>query len=347
MGRRDEGAEGRAFSWFEPAGRRATVYEDVTIDTQPSVDRHLRRGWPMFFEDGRGTWDEGSTRLRCSDWYAFRDPGQMWERPYYQRGTATERESQSAMDHGRDARLLADFRPEWVDALRDVLQVPAFVAHGVWLATATVARDCLSDTIATCMAFTAAMKQRQAQALVLYGMDLEPHLGEFAVEAAKERWLTEPAWQPARAYVERLRTITDWGETVVAANLVFEPLVERLLRRELLVRCATANGDSVTPGVLRGAEHEGDWIVSWGAALVRLALDDAEHGQANRAVLGEWVQEWTALATEAARALEPVFAALPSGVPFADAVANVEQDFEAGLANAGLVEAQEPAEVPA
>jgi hypothetical protein len=191
------------------------------------------------------------------------------------------------------------------------------------------------------MAFTAAMKQRQAQALVLYGMDLEPHLGEFDVEAAKRRWLEDPAWQPARAYVERLRTVTDWGEIVVAVTLVFEPLVERLLRRELLVRCATANGDSVTPGVLRGAEHEGDWIAAWGSALVRLALDDPEHGAANRAVVGEWLEEWTALATQAARALEPVFAALPSGLPFDDALANVEQDFEAALQSAGMVQGAE------
>src|SRR5947209_9958588 len=66
----------REFSGFEPLKRRATLYEDVTIDTQPSVHRHLTRGWPVSFEDGRGTWDEGSTALRSSDWYAFRDPGE-------------------------------------------------------------------------------------------------------------------------------------------------------------------------------------------------------------------------------------------------------------------------------
>ena len=54
----------RDFSWFAPAGRRATLYEDVTIDTQPSVHRHLSRGWPVSFEDGRGTWNDDSTALR-------------------------------------------------------------------------------------------------------------------------------------------------------------------------------------------------------------------------------------------------------------------------------------------
>ncbi len=53
----------RQFSWYIPQKRRATLYEDVTVDTQPSVHRHLRRGWPVSFEDGRGTWDDASTAL--------------------------------------------------------------------------------------------------------------------------------------------------------------------------------------------------------------------------------------------------------------------------------------------
>src|SRR5437763_14097064 len=36
----------RDFSWYRPAKRRATLYEDVTVDTQPSIHRHLTRGWP-------------------------------------------------------------------------------------------------------------------------------------------------------------------------------------------------------------------------------------------------------------------------------------------------------------
>ena len=47
------------------------------------------------------------------------------------------------------------------------------------------------------------MKQRQAQAVLLYGMDLEEHFGEFPVERASESWLSDEQWQPARRYVER------------------------------------------------------------------------------------------------------------------------------------------------
>src|ERR1700741_4340380 len=53
----------RSFQWYTPKKRRATMDEDVTVDSQPSVHRHLDRGWPVHFEAGRGLWSEDSTRL--------------------------------------------------------------------------------------------------------------------------------------------------------------------------------------------------------------------------------------------------------------------------------------------
>ena len=77
-------------------------------------------------------------------------------------------------------------------------------------------------------------------------MDLEEHFGDFPVERARESFLHDDAWQPARSYVERLRATPDWGERVFAANLCFEPTVGLLIRRELLMRSVRFNGDIVT-----------------------------------------------------------------------------------------------------
>ncbi|HEY2006950.1 MAG TPA: 2Fe-2S iron-sulfur cluster-binding protein, partial [Solirubrobacteraceae bacterium] len=141
-------ASERDFAWFTPAARRATLYEDVTIDTQPSVHRHLTRGWPLHFADGRGTWNDASTALRSSDWFAFRDPGQQWERTYYQAGTAFEHQIEGALRSAAEQGLLSDLDPVWVEFLRAQLQVSAYLEHGLWFALATAARDCLSDTVA-------------------------------------------------------------------------------------------------------------------------------------------------------------------------------------------------------
>jgi hypothetical protein len=326
-GRRGEDPE-RSFQWYTPHKRRATIYEDVTVDSQPSVHRHLNRGWPVHFEDGRGLWSEDSTALRSTDWYEFRDPGQMWERPYYQTGTAYEQLIEGAVRTARRERAFADFTPEWVEFLRKHLQTPAFVEHGIWLALASASRDTLSDTVTHCVALEAAMKQRQAQAYLLFGMDLEEQFGDFPVERARQDFLNADAWQPARRYVERLRATPDWGERVVATNVCFEPVFGLLVRRELLMRSVRFNGDILTQALSHVAQLEWEWVRNWTIELVKFVLDDAEHGDANRNVLSGWLGDWLPLAEQAAEGMRAVFAELPAGIAYEDARANVQIDID-------------------
>jgi NAD(P)H-flavin reductase/ferredoxin len=329
----------RQFGWYEPRKRRATLYEDVTVDTQPSVHRHLTRGWPVSFEDGRGTWDDGSTALQAGDWFAFRDPGEQWERPFYQRGTAVEQQIEGAVRSAVEEGLMGDFAPEWVEFLRGFLQVPAYVEHGLWFATATAARDCLSDSVATCVCLQAAMKQRSAQAIVLYAMDLEEAFeGGFPIEAARESFLGEEAWQPTRRYLERLAATPDWGEVIVAANLCFEPLVGTLIRRELGTRAAAANGDTVTPVLARVETQEWEWTRGWTAELSRFLLSDSRFGAANREVIAGWVRDWLPQALEAALALAPLAERVPAGVDVEQALARVRAYAAEVLEQAGLPE---------
>ena len=189
--------------------------------------------------------------------------------------------------------LFADFSPEWIAFLTSQLQVPAFLEHGLWFALATAARDCLSDTVATCVCLQAAHKQRSAQAIVLYAMDLEPLLGaELPMETARAEFLHGEAWQPARRYLERLAATADWGEVLIAANLCFEPIVGTLVRRELGTRAASAHGDTITPVLARAETQEWEWARRWTVELTRFLLADAEHGDANRDVIAGWVRDW-------------------------------------------------------
>jgi propane 2-monooxygenase small subunit len=335
--RRGEDPE-RSFQWYKPKRRRATIYEDVTVDSQPSVKRHLDRGWPVHFEDGRGMWWDSSTRLDSTDWYDFRDPGQIWERNYYQQGTAGEQLIEGAVRTARRERAFDDFSPEWVDFLRANLQIPAFMEHGIWLATASAARDCLSDTIAHCVALEAAMKQRQAQAYLLYGLDLESHFGDFPVENAKRSFLEDDAWQPARRYLEKLCATPDWGERIVATNVCFEPIVGLLIRRELLMRSVRFNGDILTQALSHVAQLEWEWVRGWTVEFVSFVCEDAEHGPANRQVIGQWISEWLPEAHEAAEAIEPIFDQLPAGIAFDDARDNVRIDVDELFEECGITD---------
>jgi len=333
--RRGEDPE-RSFQWYKPRKRRATIYEDVTVDSQPSVHRHLDRGWPVNFEDGRGLWSDDSTALRSTDWYEFRDPGQMWERTYYQAGSSYEQLIEGAVRTARRDRVFDDLTPEWVDFLRKHLQTPAFVEHGIWLALASAARDTLSDTVTHCVALEAAMKQRQAQAYLLYGMDLEEQFGEFPVDRSRQDFLKADAWQPARRYVERLRATPDWAERIVATNVCFEPAFGLLVRRELFMRSVGFNGDIVTQSVNHVAQLEWEWARDWTVEFVRFVLEDAEHGEANRDVLSGWLAEWLPLAEEAAEGMRAVFADLPAGITYEDGRTNVQIDADELMEACGL-----------
>ena len=126
--------------------------------------------------------------------------------------------------------------------------------------------------------------------------------------------------------MERLRTTHDWGERIVASNLCFEPLVGILLRRELLMRAPKWGGDAVTSSVGHVAQSEWTWIRDWSTELVRFLRADEAHGEANSEVLAAWIAEWLPEASEAADALEPVFAQLPTGPGFDEVRDNVELD---------------------
>jgi propane monooxygenase small subunit len=327
----------RSFQWVVPKGRKASIYEDLTLDTQPSVHRFQKSGYYCSFPDGRGTWDDNSTALDVVSWSAFRDPNELWERPYYQQGAQCEREIEGAVRSARSEGLYADIDPAWVEFLRRDGQVQAFVEHGIWSIATRRSRAALADTLTHGIVLYAAIKQRQAQAFVIEGMDLDEDLGDFAIEAAKQRWLTEPAWQDTRRVVERLGTITDWGELIVVCGLLVEPLLGGLVRRELLLRGALRSADPVTPAIVRNAQREGGWWNDFALAFGQFVVEDEEHAAANRALVEGWLAAWEPEVLKAVDGLEAIFAGAP-GVDFADARARVVADQQALVAAAGLGE---------
>ena len=48
----------------------------------------------------------------------------------------------------------------------------------------------------------------------------------------------------------------DWGESIFATNIVFEPLIGELFRSGLVMQSAAGNGDYVTPTVMGAGEYD-------------------------------------------------------------------------------------------
>jgi len=329
----------REFSYIQPRqGRRATEYEELTLYVQQDPSQFAWAGWTLLSPEGRPAWTPDSTALRCSDWWAFRDPNKTWQRPYVNlqagQGKAIERLLEAAKARG----VLADFDACWRDPiLSRHYAACAFVEYGLFRAFAYAQREALADVIGNACVFNAADKIRYAQEVSLYGMELAQALPGFSDAEAKRTWLSDPMWQGVRQVVEKLMVLRDWGEVIIATNLVFEPLLGELLRVEFFLRCAPRNGDGVTPTIIESAELDWERNRKWTTAFAQLLLSDATRATHNRAVLQDWVNRWSVLTQNAMRELAPLFD-LPTVKPhtFDSALSRVHTASAALLAEIGL-----------
>jgi propane monooxygenase small subunit len=313
------------FGWFTPVRKRASLYEDVTLDTTHSIERHFRWGYQIAFADGRPTyWD--ASKAHSSSWWEFRDPGELWERNWYQTAAHYHREVSSATAVAKADNLYSQFEPEWTAFLRDQLQAIAQAEYGLVMPMANAVRPSRGDCQLNCISFHGGYKLRHAEALTLYGMELDDALGGFAPERGTESFLKNPAWQPVRSYLERLNLVHDWVEIVVAANIVFEPLIGVLLRRDLLMNAASASRDLVTPVFGRVAQAEWKWGRAWSTAFVADLAQDPQYGEENRELISGWVEEWGALAEGALDALGELVGRLP-GTDFAGTRARLHAEY--------------------
>ena len=322
---RDDDAS-RGFFYFTPQKRRASLYEELTIDTQISNYRHLKGGWLTAFEDGRAPHSLGSTQIRVKEWFDWRDPAGLWERPFYQQAAGYAREQETAIAAARQEGLFDRMSEQWKAFLRSSLQLPAFYEHGLWRALCGAARPALSDLVTHAIVLEAAMKQRQAQDLVVYAMDLEGEIGECSTEAAKARFMEEEAWQPVRKLVESVAECGDWMERVIATNLCIEPLLGSLLRREMLLIPASVNGDPVTSVIISSAQREWLWYRDWTIELVRFCVEDEEYGDHNREVLSAWCTNWNPVVEAAADSIKGELERVPSARPVEESIAQVKRE---------------------
>lgn len=292
------------FRYIQPAKRRATQYEEVTLHTQWDPKNFAKQGWFSPSSDGRSMWSEDSTRLRAADWWGYRDPAQQWFRPYVETQAKQEDAIELAVEGAKRSGLFAEMTPQWRAILATYYAAYRYLEYGLFLCFCYVQREALSDVVATPLVFEGLDKDRHAQAIALYGMDLEDALPGFSDAGAQQVWMTDPVYQPSREYVERLLACRDWGEITVAVNLLFEPLVATLVTREFFSRFAPHHGDSVTPVILETADADRRRNVAATVELVRFLLADTP---ANRSVIMEWLAKWAPLAVRAAQAFAPLF----------------------------------------
>ena len=169
--------QSRSYNYFAPRKRRATVYEDVTVDVQPDPARHLTQGWVYEFADGIGGYPQEWTALKSSNWHEFLDPNEEWEQTIYRNNANVVRQIQQNIEQGRAANVFAAFDPAWVRVLERHVFAWAHAEHGLGMHVYTPAqRDAPTNMINNAMAVGAAHKLRFAQDLILYNLTLSEEI---------------------------------------------------------------------------------------------------------------------------------------------------------------------------
>ena len=314
------GSDSRKFNYFEPKGRKATHYEDMTVDVQPDPERYLLQDWIINFPDGTPTYSKNWTKALSSDWHKFRAIDQEWERTHYQRQSTIVGMVQGAVENARKAGAPGRFDKGWVKILQDNLGAYKHAEFGLGTSMMQAQRYGYTQMINTAILTNSSYKLRFAQDLTLYLAEIGFDLEGFDTNAGKKHWLEDPIWQGTRKSIESIMGATDYLEQYFATNCVFEPLVGELFRSGFIMQMAPAQNDFVTPLVVSAAEADYERNRANCVELVHMLTNDKEHAEHNKTLFNGWLKHHSALAADAAANLQPIWSqARVKVTSFADA----------------------------
>lgn len=300
----------------------ASRYQEGSYDIQAAENLHYKPTW----DPDHALYDASLTRIVMQDWYALKDPRQF----YYSTYTLTRARQQETTEANFgfvETRGLADMLS---DELRDVsLKVLVPLRHAAWGANQHNTFICgygYGTTFTQPCMYHAMDNLGIAQYLSRLGL----LLGDTeALDAGKQAWLDDAAWQPLRRYVEDCLVIRDPFELFVAQNVALDgllyPLVyERIVDDHISVRGGTA--------VAMLTQFMSDWFDEtrkWVDAVLKVAAAESD---ANREVLQEWTRTWS---DRAASAMVPIVE-LALGANADDAVGEQLAAFKARIAKTGI-----------
>lgn len=311
-------------------------YEEVTVRLQPYLHGHYRH---IYDERDYDIFDPRYTRLKCSDWEAFRDPKKYWYTTYTHDRKKMSEEIENGFNYAMELNVIANLPKPWVDAVRDIYTPLRHLEYGENVQMQHVIRYALGTPIEQCATYQAFDKTGRSQWITLWAMNMQEHHGDF-LDHGKNVLLNEPAFQPLRRYVEKILVTDDWAEVLVAQNLTLDLLLGNLMYSRFN-REAVRRGDIHLSILNLVVMKQSNWHAEWAFVLFQaLAQDQAksrwdylqslgygdwqgdyrwgltmsdprktpEEQKTNKEIIREWVDKWYAEAYAAVLALAPLFA---------------------------------------
>jgi toluene monooxygenase system protein E len=226
------------------------------------------------------------SRLRAR-FVQFRDPSELTYTRYVERRAEQEAFVEQllagAEAPGGDDRLADD----WFGVLEAVLPVLRYPSQALHMLAAYVAHLAPESRVVVAGAFQAADELRRLECWCRRMRQLQLRRAEFG-RGAREQWQTHAAWQPLREVLERLLVTYDFGEALVALNLVVKPALDELFMVGF-AELGLERGDHLLSQLARALYRDCQWQQNWTRALIECAYAEAED---NRALVAEWCARW-------------------------------------------------------
>lgn len=300
----------------------ASRYQEASYDIQAAENLHYLPTW----DPDQTLYDPTISRIVMKDWYALKDPRQF----YYSTYTLTRARQQDTAEANFafvESRGLAAMMPE---ALRDLaLKLLVPLRHAAWGANQNNTFICgygYGVTFTQPCMYHAMDHLGVAQYLSRLGL----LLGDVeALDAGKEAWLSDSAWQPLRRYVEDSMVVRDPVELFVAQNVALDGLLYPLVYERIVDDYLSVQGASAVAMLTQFMSDWFDETRKWVDAVLKVAAAESEK---NRDVLQGWIEVWSSRATSA---LVPVVE-LALGAGADEAVAEQRAAFQARIQKTGI-----------
>lgn len=299
----------------------ASRYQEGTYDLQQDYLYHYRPTW----EPDREIFDERRTALRMKDWYDFKDPRQFYYGTYTIARAKQQDAADAAFEFALDSGMADDLREPVRKLMLEVLLPMRHMEWGANMNNTFISAYGYGTAIEAACIYAAMDRLGMAQQISRIGLAVG---GEESLDAAKQAWLTAPAWQPLRRYVEDSFVVKDWFEVFLAQNLILDALLYQVLY--VHVEQLAMREGSVLYGLV--TKFMKDWhaeTIRWVDAVVKAAVAESAE---NKALVQGWVAKYSPTAVAALEAVvQPVFG------PEAGAVVDtIHSDLQARLKKLGL-----------
>lgn len=361
----DSSAAARHFNYFKAAKRKQTHYEDVTVEVQPDPRHYLSQGWIYGFADGQVGYPLHWTKLKAwgvdrpepqrgigsgglpkdfewpaHGWHEFRDPNEEWELTMYRYNANVVRQVNQNVENARQNKAFQLWSRNWISFVERHVGAWMHVEHILGLYVfAACNRSGPTNMHNTAMVINSEHKIRFAQDLALFNLTLSEEIPDFDGAAHIEAWNNDPVWQGVRKVTEALTAVEDdWGESIFATNVVFEPLVGELFRSNLVMQIAAQHGDYVTPTIVGAAEYDyAQRDLRWTQACFGPLVTDREFAEHNKQLMQGWLSKWVPQCIEAARTLQPIWSSVDHRPPrFEDSLDQAKNRFAGICSDLGL-----------